>query len=1551
MPDVFTEVLSEGEEEQKPSEKQDVFSQVMGVSTVIPEKDAFTEVMGVDPVEPGVDIFSQVMGAAPGPSPHLLEPGILAEPDKSDPFSSVMNVRVDPIARRALQKEVSALERTAEDAGVLDQIGQKALSVLGPVIDILGTTNYASAGAVDVFLEGMPEEDKERVTARLRTPQQSIFFPEGRVQLYLKALDTGPTILKNLLMQGVASPQPFIPAKALIKAVAGEEGDTPVERIAVRESAEIMAGLASLENLKATVINKMIPFVDPVSKIPIPEAAERKAFDEVLEDFGVGKLGQLSRDVPFLFNETGKDIVIPFTPVRIPQFQKGGLLDFTSRGTISLGADIIADPLTYTTLGVGGGAKTGLYKGGREFARRVLTKKGSRELAEHMRRAGGFTDQGNQALRAGIYSETQVVNDVFNLQNASDSVRAAFRKVTERDAIPSSLKLSEFTPTELAAVVKQQRLAGEMSLSNMFLSNPEKYAWIFDDGGLKFLGQTIPGTGDVQRWMSQLSADGFQKISDYFVKHGSGPYGNKYYKAVLEGSRRTAGLYKSITGIFRADRTNDAVARAVFQGVTDRVGMVQTDNLLKLNKAIGGGEFDMSPASWETLVNTIDVNRRIIGLLAASAGKTHREIFGNKELRETVLGQLSRMTQAQLRTFRPTGVLKKKQFSEDQVRRLADFAIDFAQDLDNKEFIGFRRDLRSIGLSDIQIQQLDKDIAAAVKRIAEIDGGPPLSLANLETQTGLKRAQGAAVKFGRRVDPDQIADEVVKKSELDGLLNEISEVKPGIPRPDQVEALRTYATQQVARTYLSNLPIFFRNRSGNITQAVRNLKRAFSTEVVEDTLLGSHRAMYTGQLRHQVADQVKKARRADPTSPNIEMVSDLREILEKRVALHTEDYRMRELQNAVKAFDIDQLPFEARHGLGFHPSGSRFYHVLRGLDTTAEDVRKMLGDKGVEDVDKLHTAWVANAKVMKDQEARTVSAISRTPKGDPLPSGHQLPKTLYDKFGKFSREQKRYFLAKEFLDANTRRDVQNIMARYVDFIAEDPGISPRFSSLRAMREADFGSSRALNLKGSVVEKIAEVPADIFDHVTSMRSQLIQSRELAKVLGFLDKPTGWFKALVTAPFPAFHYRNIYGNVANAFTEIGLSAFNPRTHRIAAGVVLRGLARSARGRKGLRGLPRDMIRAAEGLVDINHASQYKLVTKLGEVYDIPTIEKLAKELGVWTDAHKLFELAGQGQDAVTGKLSRLSKKAQNLLFGPGTQLENEARIQLFVEALRKGLSPEDAAAKVKRALFDYDHLSPIERHFFRRVQPFYVWWTRNLALQTRNLIKQPGKAAAQFKALRSGHEDMDVLSTKDVDGTVMRLDRDGKNLTVLTGVDLPVTGLSYFDSLLGNSRRQRELLASINPLLRMFVEIPTNTSIFTGRPLDKTESQAVGRVIEKIAPQGVKDWIGYRKNLNKFTGKIEYEFDGKRFFALFETWALSRMVRSSDRAWDKNIKTHPNNDLLQWFLTATQTQKLHLDIEDFKKLQQRKRDLEEVLTRRGVLEKYKLTVPAPEETEYQ
>lgn len=460
--------------------------------------------------------------------------------------------------------------------------------------------------------------------------------------------------------------------------------------------------------------------------------------------------------------------------------------------------------------------------------------------------------------------------------------------------------------------------------------------------------------------------------------------------------------------------------------------------------------------------------------------------------------------------------------------------------------------------------------------------------------------------------------------------------------------------------------------------------------------------------------------------------------------------------------------------------------------------------------------------------------------------------------------------------------------------------APKASSLEGRIAEDGTNYVKVDLPGT---KGAEIPESLLDHLREMPDKVLKSEELNHMLRYFDRANNVFKSFVTLPFPAFHFRNAHSNIAQGFADVGMSILNPGRH-------FDGIA---------------AMRGAEG----------GFTSKVGEEISYKAEQEAMRQNGVLQSGRALLEYTGEkGIDrlsTVKGKITSAPRRA-------GQAIENEARAALYMVYRRKGLSQIDAAERVNKFLFDYTNLSRVEQEFFRRMIPFYTYARKNVERQFRNILDKPGLTAAEVKAFRGRVDENEQMTSWEGNSFKLRLNRDGKTLTTLSGIDLPFRQLDLLwkGSVPETLRGQIGMLSPIlqAPLVGAFGKVP-----FTNREIERSpNSPIVGRVIEHM-PKGLQQYLGYKKEMDA-AGRPKYTFEGDKFYAIFQSWALSRLVSTSDRQF-KTMVDEGWGPMLLDGATGLRYNEINLDEEQAKKRAERLRYLEKWGREKGILREYERT----------
>lgn len=315
----------------------------------------------------------------------------------------------------------------------------------------------------------------------------------------------------------------------------------------------------------------------------------------------------------------------------------------------------------------------------------------------------------------------------------------------------------------------------------------------------------------------------------------------------------------------------------------------------------------------------------------------------------------------------------------------------------------------------------------------------------------------------------------------------------------------------------------------------------------------------------------------------------------------------------------------------------------------------------------------------------------------------------------------------------------------------------------------------------------------------------------KLLQGYDKIINEWKGSVYGWYPASHGRNLIGALYNNWLA-GMKPFDPAY------------------KQGM-----EIVRGADGFVTTNAGLKipYKVVR------DQILAKGVVGQSGM-LDAVRFYKEFDPNK----------FKQFRNFPVTAMEAVENSVRTPLFVKALKEGSSFDDAAKQVFKYHFDYapEALSTFEKQVLRRFIPFYRWTRGNIPLQLEQMIAQPGKFGATFKALqqasdKDGRVQMDLLpgyTQNDIN-----ISRGGQTVNGL-GIP-PVQMFQYMKEPIN------QFLSGLTPFVKIPVELKTGFNTFKEKAILDDDS---GKFADNY-PQPVKDWLQYdqkeviKKDGTKFT----------------------------------------------------------------------------------------------------
>ena len=244
-------------------------------------------------------------------------------------------------------------------------------------------------------------------------------------------------------------------------------------------------------------------------------------------------------------------------------------------------------------------------------------------------------------------------------------------------------------------------------------------------------------------------------------------------------------------------------------------------------------------------------------------------------------------------------------------------------------------------------------------------------------------------------------------------------------------------------------------------------------------------------------------------------------------------------------------------------------------------------------------------------------------------------------------------------------------------------------------------------------------------------------------------------------PGFHARNMYSNWFNNFlggvqdprdyfraTRLQMGKGDDIALEMADGTVIKGESIMDLAKK--YGILRGGIVTGEVGQDIQREFMLTMGRKgkrgreiAANITDTGVDAEFIKNLIETTQGRDIKAIASLfvGQNNPLLKANRIA----------GHAIENNARLAHFVKKINGGMMPSEAAASVRKYLFDYSALTPTEQKWMKNVIPFYSWMRFNTPLMFQAILENPGKFAAMtgkpIQAIESISKDWKDLPTPD------------------------------------------------------------------------------------------------------------------------------------------------------------------------------------------------------------
>ena len=273
---------------------------------------------------------------------------------------------------------------------------------------------------------------------------------------------------------------------------------------------------------------------------------------------------------------------------------------------------------------------------------------------------------------------------------------------------------------------------------------------------------------------------------------------------------------------------------------------------------------------------------------------------------------------------------------------------------------------------------------------------------------------------------------------------------------------------------------------------------------------------------------------------------------------------------------------------------------------------------------------------------------------------------------------------------------------------------------------------------------------------------------------------WKKG-VTIYNPGWHVQNFFQNKAQNYFALGNKAFMPQTDA-------KNILKTIKGKDAKS-------------VNINSLDNKELA-------------RLAEELGVVDSFGDDIQLA---QNGIFGKIEN-SKPMQKL-----QEVEKNARLHHFLEQMKNGMTPEQAARSVNKYLYDYSKENKFDKAI-KHVDPFWTFHKNNARMLTTSAIEHPSRMNNIMRANRGLEgdipeeykQDEEAMYREYQDPTKTYTDHKDRQYNYLYNQDV------FSDISDAIPLSQDSLVGKLNPLIQIALRTAKGEGKFGNKIVDSDKS---------------------------------------------------------------------------------------------------------------------------------
>jgi hypothetical protein len=344
------------------------------------------------------------------------------------------------------------------------------------------------------------------------------------------------------------------------------------------------------------------------------------------------------------------------------------------------------------------------------------------------------------------------------------------------------------------------------------------------------------------------------------------------------------------------------------------------------------------------------------------------------------------------------------------------------------------------------------------------------------------------------------------------------------------------------------------------------------------------------------------------------------------------------------------------------------------------------------------------------------------------------------------------------------------------------------------------------------------PPEVAARLNRSYKTLMNDDQMGKFLNMYDGAQNWWKMWSLGARPAYHAKNVVGNLWNSY--------------------LGGLENPVRfGEAALF-----QVKLAK-----NNLDGEMLGRPVKELYEAMATRGVIGEGQYGGDiARTLERQLGFNQSTGLRRAAEVTAGTDNPIlragFKVGQELEDNARVALFFDQLKKGKSYDEAGRHVQKYLFDYGDLSPFERGVAKRVMPFYTWSRKNIPLQLESIVTHPDKINKINLAKNNIESQAEVPYEDQVPSYIQEampiyLPGSAKGQATAFGLAnlVPIADLQVFTKYFNTenapdiiekgklSNTASTVLGGVSPLIKAPIEYVTNYDFFRKKSIEEFKGQ--------------------------------------------------------------------------------------------------------------------------------